>query len=195
MASRQRLAHLFLMLLVFNLFAVLVQADEKKSRPRKRKDYAGTSLIMGDLRVLFAKWDANHDGYLDPLELASAFRGSNAPAYRPAIPAGQVDFSKYPDYQFLIRLDQNHDGKISQDEYEDWAREYARELKGSRSRSAKTAGKSPSSAKSVDKHSQADEKKMLAEEARLQKQALAAQQKEERYYLEAIKKALPHSRR
>ena len=39
------------------------------------------------------------------------------------------DYSKYPDYNFLVALDSDNDEKISKDEFESWARDYAVALK------------------------------------------------------------------
>jgi hypothetical protein len=39
------------------------------------------------------------------------------------------DYSKYPDYNFLVQLDSDGDEKISKDEFESWARDYAVQLK------------------------------------------------------------------
>lgn len=39
------------------------------------------------------------------------------------------DYSKYPDYNFLVALDKDGDEKISKDEFETWARDYAASLK------------------------------------------------------------------
>lgn len=99
-------------------------------------DAVGTTAIRGQLRLLFKSWDLNNDGYLDRAELARAFRGARAKPYQPEPPAkdkggkdGKPDFSKYPDYAFLIELDQNGDGKVSRKEFESWARDFAAERK------------------------------------------------------------------
>jgi hypothetical protein len=131
------------------LLAVLVSADAAAA---PKKDPPGTSLIMAQLRATFAAWDLDGDGYLDKSELAKAFRGSDAKPYdyKPAPKDGdkkddetkdddtsngksssttKPDYSKYPDYNFLVALDGDNDQKISKDEFETWARDYAVSLK------------------------------------------------------------------
>ena len=39
------------------------------------------------------------------------------------------DYSKYPDYNFLVQLDQDDDGKISRHEFLSWARDLSVQLK------------------------------------------------------------------
>src|SRR5262245_47447296 len=66
------------------LLAVLVGtlgADDKPKSPPAKKDPAGTGVIMGQLRSLFASWDRNQDDSLDKEELALAFRGPGAKPY------------------------------------------------------------------------------------------------------------------
>ncbi len=86
---------------------VLITAGVAGAAPKK--DPAGTTLYMGQLRLLFASVDANKDGYLEPSELARAF-------------PSQGD-------KVLIQLDQDGDGRVSRDEFMAWAREYAKQLK------------------------------------------------------------------
>jgi EF-hand domain pair len=115
-------------------------ASSQKSSIAKRADPAGTGPLMGQLRALFAEWDANRDGYLDPDELAKGFRGPDAkpapadlvkakggtppPAKSKDKPAGK-EHAAYPDHQFLVHVDQDGDGKVSRDEFVNWGREYA----------------------------------------------------------------------
>ncbi len=96
------------------------------------------TYVVGQLRLLFADWDANEDGYLDKEELAKAFRGKDAKPYDYAPSTGKDKtgtkpkkeaYKKYPDYLFLVQLDENGDKKISRKEWEKWAKGYATDLK------------------------------------------------------------------
>jgi hypothetical protein len=86
---------------------VLLTAGVAGAAPKK--DPAGTTLYMGQLRLLFANTDANKDGYLEKSELAKAFAGQGNTV--------------------LVQLDQDGDGRVSRDEFMAWAREYALRLK------------------------------------------------------------------
>jgi hypothetical protein len=106
------------------------------------------ATIRGRLRLLFADWDVNGDGYLDKEELAKAFRGQGAKPFDQERAGGKdkggegikggakdkpsarkPDYKSYPDYLFLTRLDANGDQKISKKEWETWAKDYSRELR------------------------------------------------------------------
>jgi hypothetical protein len=92
-------------------------------------------MIQSQLRGWFNANDTNKDDYLDKDELAVALRGKGAKAYDFTPPGQQPrtftarDFPKYPDYSLLCRLDRDNDGKISRDEFELWAYDYADFLK------------------------------------------------------------------
>ncbi len=116
-------------------------------------DPPGTTLYMDQLRALFAAWDLNGDDSLDKAELAQAFRGADAKPYDykktsdPSAPepaanpktTKKPDHSDYPDYNFLVRLDQDGDGQISRAEFMDWARDYAVQIKQQTDEEAKLA--------------------------------------------------------
>jgi hypothetical protein len=121
-------------------------ADDKK-----KADPPGTGPYMTQLRAWFKAADLDSDGYLDKAELAKAFRGAKAKPYdfkkgddkdkKDADKKDDVkekgketsqskpDYDDYPDYQFLKLVDTDKDEKVSKDEFETWAREYAVELK------------------------------------------------------------------
>src|SRR5262245_18249188 len=117
------------------------QGPDKKpsSSVSKKADPSGTGPLMGQLRALFAQWDANQDEILDKEELAHGFRGAEA---KPPTTAtgktksgesnsagkarnGSKEGSTFPDRDFLQQVDQNGDGRVSRDEFLNWAREYA----------------------------------------------------------------------
>jgi HEAT repeat protein len=103
--------------------------DYKRESSKPRPQLTGqAALIQGDLRKWFKAHDTNIDGFLDKEELARAFRGSSAKAYDVAYPNkqfGPSDYAKFPDYSFLMRVDLDNDGKVSQNEFELWAYDYA----------------------------------------------------------------------
>ena len=155
-------------------------ADDKASR----KDPAGSSYVMGQLRLLFDSWDLNRDDFLDRAELAKAFRGPGAHPYTGQAPAVKVGL-KYPDYQFLIQVDQNRDGKISRTEFEDWARGYVSRRSKVRSAERRLAALE----KKMQNEAKAEDKKALAMEIDKQKQLLEIQKKQI-HYIETIEKHL-----
>jgi Ca2+-binding EF-hand superfamily protein len=109
-----------------------------------KADPPGTGAYMTQLRAWFKAADLDNDGYLDKAELAKVFRGSDAKPFdfkkgddakdkdasRGANETGdKPDYSKFPDYLFLTQLDKDKDDKVSKDEFENWARDYAVQLK------------------------------------------------------------------
>ena len=115
----------------------------------KKPDPPGTGPYMVQLRAWFKAGDVDNDGYLDKAELAKIFRGAKAKPYdfkegdekkqddakekgkdtSQSQGGDKADYSKYPDYVFLQQLDTDKDEKISKDEFETWARDYALQLK------------------------------------------------------------------
>ncbi len=182
-----RLLNAFLLVLGMVFWTVASpRADDAKGK--SHKDPAGTSVIMGQLRFLFDKWDLNRDGNLDSDELAKAFRGKDAKAYsgNGKAPTNETA-AKFPDYQYLVELDQDRDGKISYREYEDWAHSYAKDqMKQQSSRSSSKKAAAGAGAQSGAAATKAEQQ--------IEKQALAAQ-KQQLYYLQEIQKQLRRSRR
>jgi Ca2+-binding EF-hand superfamily protein len=134
---RKALAGLGLLAVVF-LTTPMWADDPPKADP------PGTSAYMTQLRAWFKAADLDSDGYLDKAELAKVFRGANAKPFdfkegdngkdkdasRGQNETGdKPDYSKYADYIFLTQLDKDKDDKVSKDEFESWARDYAVQLK------------------------------------------------------------------
>ncbi len=192
MPGQVRLPRRVLGLILIALAPLSAYGDDKASG-KPKKDYPGTTVIMGQFRELFAVWDLNKDGFLDKAELAKAFRGANAKPYDPKSKTPtttKADLAKYPDYQFLVHLDQNGDGKISQEEFADWARSYAQELKKLRSTRSRVAQKQQ---KLKQQPPGADRKKLLTE-LHAEQKALA-EQKKQMHQLDVIEKHLQHVKR
>jgi Ca2+-binding EF-hand superfamily protein len=121
------------------LSAMPVMADNPP-----KPDPPGTGPYMTQLRAWFKAADLDSDGYLDKAELAKVFRGKDAKPFdfkqgddakdkdasRGQSETGdKPDYSRYPDYIFLTQLDKDKDDKVSKDEFENWARDYAVQLK------------------------------------------------------------------
>jgi len=145
--------------LVLLLGVAASTAQTRKPPKTDVKDPPGTEVYMAQFRLLFDKLDLDKDNYLDKEELAKGFRGPSAKPYDYAAPksdtekdkdksttekpdpdkkdsdstrdkpADKADYSKYPDYSFLIQLDTDKDQKISYDEFMSWAREYSVQLR------------------------------------------------------------------
>jgi Ca2+-binding EF-hand superfamily protein len=82
----------------------------------------------------------------------------------------EPDYSKFPDYVFLKLVDKDGDEKISKDEFESWAKDYAKQL--------------------VDQANaqKAYQKKLVQAEQRIAKAANAAERKQLQAELSALKK-------
>lgn len=147
------------LLLLAALAVAAQDSTEKKDKKKGKgpADPPGTTAYMNQLRLLFDTWDKNKDSSLDKSELAIAFRGTGAKPYDNAETKAKEkeeskseekkdgekdktssgkeksgktpDYSKYPDYQFLVQLDKDRDDLISRDEFMEWAREYAIQIR------------------------------------------------------------------
>jgi hypothetical protein len=107
-----------------------------KNLPKIGPDHPVVVQLMNS----FAAYDRNRDDHLDLRELANIFRYAT-PLDLPIPKAGEaessegssakaVDESKYAsrnDYQFLKKVDQNSDRRVSKEEYQAYALDYAAE--------------------------------------------------------------------
>jgi hypothetical protein len=117
---------------VAKVTAPLLKKLSSQPAPTLRAAHTGPVLVIQDqLRGWFKAADTNSDGFLDKQELAHAFRGPNAKPYdynptgKTPKKLGASDFAQYSDFAFLCRLDRNNDGRISWNEFEHWAYDYA----------------------------------------------------------------------
>ena len=170
---------------------VLADAPPSDSTTAKTKaDPPGTSMYMERLRKLFDKWDLNSDNFLNKEELAKAFRGPDAKPYdyknakdsdkdasansskddsKDSTPPKKPDSKKYPDYDFLVQLDQDNDGRISREEFMDWARGYAVQLKDQAAQEKKMLALETKKQSAGGKESKTLEKELKKEQTKLDK--------------------------
>jgi Ca2+-binding EF-hand superfamily protein len=169
------------------LAAVLADAPASDSTATKKPtDPPGTTKYMDQLRKLFDMWDLNSDNFLDKEELAKAFRGADAKPYdfkktkdsekdaakddsTDSKPAKKPDYKKYPDYNFLVQLDQDGDGQISRDEFMNWARDYAVQLKDQAAQEKKLLALQTKLQNASGKEAKTLEKELKKEQAKIDK--------------------------
>src|SRR5262249_37510029 len=126
--------------------------------------------------------------YVDRAELAKAFRGPGARPYKGTAPALKVQ-DKYPDYAFMIQVDQNKDGKISSDEFEEWIKGYQQELRKIRADQRRVA----QTEKKLATETNSEEKKQLAAELKAEKQSLE-DLKKQAHFIDTYEKHLSRRR-
>jgi hypothetical protein len=74
----------------------------------------------------------------------------------------KLDYTKFPDYNFLIQLDQDMDGKISKDEFLSWARDIAVQMRDQADAAAALALAQANLAKYANKMNSKEYKQALA---------------------------------
>jgi hypothetical protein len=183
--------------LALGLMAVAAGSAPGADKP----DPPGTFAIMGQLRVLFRTWDLNKDGHLDKDELARALRGPDARAAdylldlkalrekKSTKRARQTFYTNYPDYHFLLEVDQDGDDKISRDEFLTWARDYAVDLK----KQLETEQRVLEAEARMERGLADKELRVLQEDLRLDREMLKAREKEMKAYEQLLKELLKPS--
>jgi HEAT repeat protein/Ca2+-binding EF-hand superfamily protein len=117
--------------------AAAIKKIEAQPAAPPRKDLTGTAgLMLADLRGWFTSADLDRDGYLDKAELTKAVRETNAKSAaakktttaasaKDVGKSSRLDLTLPDDAAFLSRLDRDNDGKISRDEFDRWAYDFA----------------------------------------------------------------------
>jgi hypothetical protein len=111
------------------------------------------------------------------------------------------DYSKYPDYNFLVALDQDGDEKISKDEFESWARDYAVSLKQQldaqqriATAEAKLAGLANNATKLTAKEL-AKETHAIESELKKEREALKKMTKDAKNFEKQLQQAMKHAKK
>ncbi len=143
-----------LVLLVGFTQAVQGQAPKAAAKPAAKPaaktdvDPPGTAQLMATMRGFFVKYDTNKDNFLDEAEVHRAFgltppkasettsmakkddeeTKSESDKDKKTAPASTAPRKLNRAEQFLASLDKDGDGKISKEEYEEWAHDYCREM-------------------------------------------------------------------
>jgi Ca2+-binding EF-hand superfamily protein len=185
------------------LLAVSLTTPASADDLAKKPDPAGTGPYMTQLRAWFKAADLDSDGYLDKAELAKVFRGAKAKPFDfkkdddkdknddakdkgKDTSQSKPDYDDYPDYQFLKLLDTDKDEKVSKDEFETWAREYAVELKQQDDQAKKVLAAEQRLAAATTKA----EIHQLQKELKAEQAAMNKLNKNEKAYLKALQHAM-----
>ena len=165
----------------------LAEASSESTAHKKGKNSQSTQKYVDLLSKLFDKWDLNSDDYLDKEELAKAFRGPNAKPYdykkdypdndaatdtskddsKDSTTTKKPNYTNYPDYTFLMNLDTDGDGQISRDEFMDWAKGYAVQLKDQAAQQKKVAALETRLQSASGKEARSIERQLRREQAKI----------------------------
>jgi Ca2+-binding EF-hand superfamily protein len=159
-------------------FVLAITAGNGDGQQKYKSKYGSSDAYeLGQMRLIFDSWDLNRDGYVDRKELAKAFRGPGAKPYSGTAPVLKVA-DRYPDHAMMFQLDLNKDGKISSDEFEEWAKSYLQQKRKIQSSQRRLSQKQNQLATTTN----SSEKKQLTAEIEYEKQ-----------YLENLKKEFGYS--
>jgi hypothetical protein len=113
-----------------------VTKDTENNETSFNKDKGtGSDVAAGDFKVGGADAAANVDRVGPKNDFTAALYKDEGK--EPTFPTNggaaqkttKPDYSKYPDYNFLMKLDKDGDERISKDEFDAWAHDYAGQLK------------------------------------------------------------------